>query len=90
MIKFCLAKAAECRRKAEQAMDPSLQRSWRKMEGRWFFLARSYANELGRCNEDAVRKGMAPASNRDGDGREGRRSLCLAYKSSKVGKEGEG
>jgi hypothetical protein len=71
-------------------MDPSLQRSWRKMEGRWFFLARSYANELGRCNEDAVRKGMAPASNRDGDGREGPRSLCLAYKSSKAGKEGEG
>jgi hypothetical protein len=45
MIKFCLARAAECRRKAEQATDSSQQRSWRKMEGRWFFLARSYANE---------------------------------------------
>ena len=45
MIKFCLARAAECRRKAEQAKDSSQQRSWRKMEGRWFFLARSYANE---------------------------------------------
>jgi hypothetical protein len=45
MSKFCLARAAECRRKAEQAMDSSLQRSWRKMEGRWFFLARSYENE---------------------------------------------
>jgi hypothetical protein len=45
MIKFCRARAAECRRKAEQATDPSQQRSWRKMEGRWFFLARSYANE---------------------------------------------
>jgi hypothetical protein len=74
MIKFCLARAAECRRQAEQAMDPSLQRSWRKMEGRW--LARSYANELGRCDEDAARKGMASASNRDGD--------------SKAGKEREG
>jgi hypothetical protein len=51
MIKFCLARAAECRRKAEQAMDSSLQRSWRKMEGRWFFLARSYENEsqAARC-----------------------------------------
>jgi hypothetical protein len=76
MIKFCLARAAECRRQAEQAMDPSLQRSWRKMEGRWFFLARSYANELGRCDEGAARKGMASASNRDGD--------------SKAGKEREG
>jgi hypothetical protein len=45
MIKFCLARAAECRRKAEQATNSSQQRSWRKMEGRWFFLARSYANE---------------------------------------------
>ena len=45
MIKFCLAKAAECRRKAEQATDSSQQRPWRKMEGQWFFLARSYVNE---------------------------------------------
>jgi hypothetical protein len=45
MIKFCFARAAECRRKAEQATDFSQQRSWRETEGRWFFLARSYANE---------------------------------------------
>jgi hypothetical protein len=64
MIKFCLARAAECRRQAEQAMDSPQQRSWRNMEGRWFFLARSYANELGRRDEDAARKGMERGRNR--------------------------
>jgi hypothetical protein len=45
MIKFCLAKAAECRRNTEQATDPTQQQSWLQIEGRWFFLARSYENE---------------------------------------------
>ena len=44
-LKFCLARATECRRKAEQATGPYRQRSWRDLEGRWFFLARSYDNE---------------------------------------------
>jgi hypothetical protein len=45
MIKFCLNRAAECRRGAEVATDPSRKQSWLKMEGQWFFLARSYDNE---------------------------------------------
>jgi hypothetical protein len=42
MIKFCLARAAACRRDAEEATDPSSQQSWLEMEDRWFSLARSY------------------------------------------------
>jgi hypothetical protein len=45
MIKFCFARAAECRRNAEQATDPSQLRSWLEMEGQWFVLARSYDNQ---------------------------------------------
>ena len=45
MIKFCLARAAECRRNAEQATDRFRQWSWLKIEGEWFFLARSYDSE---------------------------------------------
>jgi hypothetical protein len=45
MVKFCLAKAVECRRAAEQATDPARRRSWLNTEGQWFFLARSYDNE---------------------------------------------
>ena len=45
MVKFCLAKAAECRRNAEQAADPARRRSWLNTEGQWFFLARSYDSE---------------------------------------------
>ena len=45
MFKFCLARAAECRRGAMQVLDPSCRQSWLEMEGRWFFLARSYENE---------------------------------------------
>jgi hypothetical protein len=45
MVKFCLAKAVECRRAADLATDPARRQSWLKTEGRWFFLARSYDNE---------------------------------------------
>ena len=45
MVSFCLARARDCRRSAERATDPFVQQSWRKMEGQWFFLARSYDNE---------------------------------------------
>ena len=45
MVKFCLAKAVECRRAAELATDPARRRSWLNTEGQWFFLARSYDNE---------------------------------------------
>ena len=45
MVKFCIAKAAECRRAAEQALDEAGKRTWLRMEGEWFFLARSYDNE---------------------------------------------
>ena len=45
MVKFCLAKAAECRRNAEQATDPARRRSWLNTEGKWFLLARSYDSE---------------------------------------------
>lgn len=45
MVRFCLAKARECRRGAERATDPLVQQSWLEMEGQWFFLARSYDNE---------------------------------------------
>jgi hypothetical protein len=45
MVKFCLNRAAECRRGAERATDTSRKQSWLKTEGQWFFLARSYDNE---------------------------------------------
>ena len=45
MVKFCLAKAVECRCAAERATDPTRRRSWLNTEGQWFFLARSYDNE---------------------------------------------
>jgi hypothetical protein len=45
MVKFCLAKAVECRRAAELAKDPARRRSWLNTEGQWFFLARSFDNE---------------------------------------------
>ncbi len=45
MVKFCLARAAECRRNAEQATDRFRQCSWLEIEGEWFFLARSYDSE---------------------------------------------
>jgi hypothetical protein len=45
MVKFCLNRAAECRRSAGQASDPSWKQSWLRTEGQWFFLARSYDDE---------------------------------------------
>ena len=45
MVRFCLDCAAGCRRAAEQASDAAQQRSWLEMEGRWFFLARSYDSQ---------------------------------------------
>src|SRR5262245_32019041 len=57
MIKFCIAKAAECRRAADAATDdPSRRQIWLTMEGEWFYLARSYDNErrgpsVGPCHE---------------------------------------
>jgi hypothetical protein len=56
MIKFWLAKAAECRRNTKQATDPSQQRSWLEIEGRWFFLARSMTTSLGDDYYDAARR----------------------------------
>ena len=44
-IRFCVQRAAECRRNAEQATDPSRRQSWLKTEAEWFFLARSYDNQ---------------------------------------------
>ncbi len=45
MVRFCLDRARECRRFAEGAASASQRRSWLEMEGRWFFLARSYDNQ---------------------------------------------
>jgi hypothetical protein len=45
MVRFCLTKARECRRGAEQATVPSRIKSWVEMEGLWFYLARSYDSE---------------------------------------------
>jgi hypothetical protein len=45
MVKFCLAKAVECRRAAELATDPAHRRSWLDTEVQWFCLARSYESE---------------------------------------------
>ena len=44
IVKFCLDRAAECRRGAESTASSSRKQSWLKMEGQWFFLARSYDN----------------------------------------------
>jgi hypothetical protein len=44
-VKYCLDKADECRRAAEQATDASRKESWMKMAGEWFYLARSYDSE---------------------------------------------
>jgi hypothetical protein len=45
MVRFCLDRARECRRAAERGKSPSGRRFWLAMEGRWFFLARSYDSE---------------------------------------------
>ncbi|MCC6776624.1 MAG: hypothetical protein IT537_08310 [Hyphomicrobiales bacterium] len=45
MIRFCLDRARECRRRAETTADLAQRRSWLAMEGRWFFLARSWDNQ---------------------------------------------
>ena len=45
MIELCLERAKQCRRGAERAIEPARRRSWLELEGRWFFLARSYDNE---------------------------------------------
>src|SRR5262245_36672076 len=45
MVKFCLARAEDCRRNAQQATDPVRQWSWLQMEGDWFVLARGYDSE---------------------------------------------
>jgi hypothetical protein len=52
MVRFCLDRAAECRRKAERAKMPPRKRSWLEMAGRWFFLARSYDSQ--RRGEEVV------------------------------------
>jgi hypothetical protein len=54
MVKFCLAKAVECRRAADLATDPARRQSWLNTEGQWFFLARSYDNER-RARESITR-----------------------------------
>jgi len=38
----CLAKAAEARRKSEDASDKEIKDFWRQMEDRWIGLARGY------------------------------------------------
>jgi hypothetical protein len=45
MVKFCLDKAAECSRRAEQSRDASRKKSWVEIAGLWFYLARSYQSE---------------------------------------------
>lgn len=45
MVRFCLDRARECRRRAETTADLAQRRSWLEMEGRWFFLARSWDNQ---------------------------------------------
>jgi hypothetical protein len=45
MVKYCLDKAAECSRHAEQSTDASRKESWLEMAGLWFYLARSYQSE---------------------------------------------
>jgi hypothetical protein len=45
IVRFCLAKARECRRGAERASVSSRRQSWLEMEGLWFYLARSYDDE---------------------------------------------
>jgi hypothetical protein len=42
MVKFCLRQAVDCRGWAEPTTDPSRKQAWLKIEGQWFFLARSY------------------------------------------------
>lgn len=45
MVRYCLNRAADCRRGAERATDVARKESWLEMEGLWFFLARSYDNQ---------------------------------------------
>jgi hypothetical protein len=45
MVKYCLDKATECNRYAEQSTDASRRESWLEMAGLWFYLARSYQGE---------------------------------------------
>lgn len=74
MVKFCLAKAVECRRAAELATDPARRRSRLNTEGQWFFLARSYDNER-RSSGESLTSGGTVADTRRVDWRVGRPSL---------------
>jgi hypothetical protein len=41
-IDACVERATDCRRRAEQAADPTMKLELQDMEGRWTHLARSY------------------------------------------------
>jgi hypothetical protein len=41
-IEACVERVADCRRRAEQAADPTMKLELQDIEGRWTNLARSY------------------------------------------------
>jgi hypothetical protein len=64
IVKFCLARAAACRRDAEQATDLSSQQSWLEMEDRWFSLARSYERRPDNPSDAPVKHLLSVAETR--------------------------
>ena len=51
LFKFCLAKAAECRRNAEQATDPARRRSWLNTEAS--FMVKFCFARAAECRRNA-------------------------------------
>ena len=49
-VRECLIKAAEARRKGDEASDKEIKAFWREMEERWTRLARSY-EQVGRTDD---------------------------------------
>jgi hypothetical protein len=49
-VRECLIKAAEARRKGDEASDKEIKAFWREMEERWTCLARSY-EQVGRTDD---------------------------------------
>jgi hypothetical protein len=56
-IRDCYERAAECRQRAEKALDPEIRERYSNMERRWLLLAKSheFRNRLGDFTAEAQR-----------------------------------
>jgi hypothetical protein len=60
-VRECLTKAAEARRKGDEASDKEIKAFWREMEERWIRLAASY-QQVGRTDDFLKNARSGPGS----------------------------